>query len=348
MSDINVVLSGLDEFGGKLASRLFSTQGIHLSKVVSYDKWNINQDLSSVLGFDYETGMKVTGDLMQSIMDKEVDLVILNCSSESVMPLEAIEVAARNNKNCIVVSDEFDYPHMKDGSACEHLDHLAKKYNTNILATGKSTDCLLLKLMETISNTCQGVKKVNISRCMDIAHYGSKELKNQGVGVCKEEFEKLLKEGKIVGDVAVKDTVARVAEMLQIKLDSVKEIMDPAISNTFRSNDVYNVEPCMCAGNIHCAYGIRDGKNVISFECNKQVEPMCEGYDTGDFITIFGNPNMSLKFSYGSDAYLSVVSLLVNSIPHIMKCSPGFKTLLDENMCQGLSNNMANQASSKK
>jgi len=83
------------------------------------------------------------------------------------------------------------------------------------------------------------------------------------------------------------------------------------------------VEPGMVAGCRHIAYGIKDGKTVITLIHPQQVRPENEGVETGDFIEIYGEPNIKLAIQPEIPGGIGTIAIAVNSIPNVINAEPG-------------------------
>ncbi len=57
------------------------------------------------------------------------------------------------------------------------------------------------------------------------------------------------------------------------------------------------IEPGMVAGCAHIGIGYRGDKEVIRLIHPQQVHPQLEGQDTGDYINIYGTPEVHMAIT---------------------------------------------------
>ncbi|WDU84324.1 hypothetical protein PWK10_08620 [Caloramator sp. Dgby_cultured_2] len=154
-------------------------------------------------------------------------------------------------------------------------------------------------------------------------------MRTQGVGTPPEEFEKGIKEGTIVGHIGFQQSIPMIADALGIEIDEVVETREPIISSVYRETPHVKVEPGMVAGCKHIAYGKKNGEVVITLEHPQQIHPHLEGVETGDYIWIEGDPNLSLSIKPETPGGIGTIAVAVNMIPHVINSEPGLKSMID-------------------
>ncbi len=61
----------------------------------------------------------------------------------------------------------------------------------------------------------------------------------------------------------------------------------------------------------------------------QQIEPSAEGVETGDYIKIKGDPDISMSIKPEIPGGTGTAAVCVNMIPHVINSAPGLKTMLD-------------------
>jgi len=173
------------------------------------------------------------------------------------------------------------------------------------------------------------VEKIEAARINDLSPFGPTVMKTQGVGTTVEEFNKGIKEGYIVGHVGFKESLGLISKALGWELDEIRETKEPIVSNTYRKTKYVEVQPGMVAGCKHIAYGIMGGKTVITLEHPQQVLPELEGVDTGDYINVFGTPNVNMAIKPEIPGGIGTIAMAVNSIANVINAEPGLVTMAD-------------------
>ncbi len=69
---------------------------------------------------------------------------------------------------------------------------------------------------------------------------------------------------------------------------------EPIISNVYRETPHVKVEPGMVAGCAHIGIGYRGDKEVVTLIHPQQIHPHLENQDTGDYINIYGKPEIHM------------------------------------------------------
>lgn len=75
--------------------------------------------------------------------------------------------------------------------------------------------------------------------------------------------------------------------------------------------------------------GIINNEVFINMKHPQQIEPELEGTNTGDYIIIKGNPNISMAITPEIDGGIGTIAMCVNMIPHVLNARSGLKTMID-------------------
>ena len=72
-----------------------------------------------------------------------------------------------------------------------------------------------------------------------------------------------------------------------------------------------------------------DAKNGQYESYYADVEPQLEGIHTGDYIDIFGSPDIHMAIQPEIDGGIGTIAICVNMIPHVINAKAGLKTMID-------------------
>jgi len=89
------------------------------------------------------------------------------------------------------------------------------------------------------------------------------------------------------------------------------------------------VLPGMVAGCAHTGIGYCGDKEVIRLVHPQQIHPHLEGQDTGDYIHVYGKPDIHLAIKPEIAGGIATMGLAVNMIPHVYAATPGLKRMID-------------------
>jgi 4-hydroxy-tetrahydrodipicolinate reductase len=246
--------------------------------------------------------------------------------SEAEM-VAALEAGA----DVVSISEEASYPWYGSPGIAEKIDSLAREKGKTVLGTGINPGFVLDYLVIALTGVCFRVDKIKATRVNDLSPYGFNVLKTQGVNLSKEDFERGVAEGTVVGHFGFPESMSMIAAALGWEIDRVEQKRVPIMSNVERDGgEVGTIKPGFTAGCNHTgiAYDAQ-GKPIIELYHPQQVHPEAEGQDTGDYIEIYGEPNIKLSSGPEIPGGVGTIALAVNMIPKTLDAEPGFKTMAD-------------------
>ena len=83
------------------------------------------------------------------------------------------------------------------------------------------------------------------------------------------------------------------------------------------------------AGCAHIGVGYCGEKEVVRLIHPQQIHPHMEGQDTGDYIDIYGTPEVHMAIKPEIAGGIATIGITVNMIPHIVAATPGMKRMID-------------------
>lgn len=326
MKDYKIVVWGLGAMGSGMARLITTKKGMKIVGAIDKDPEKIGRELGNIIGTE-PLGIKVKDNFDFTVDD--ADLVILATSSftKEVFPL--IKEVVSEGLNVITIAEEMAYPGAQSPEIANKIDELAREKGVSVLGTGINPGFVLDTLILTLTGVCLDVKEIKASRINDLSPFGPTVMKTQGVGTTPEEFEEGLSDGSIVGHIGFQESINLIADSLGWNLDKIEEIRKPIISNTYRETPHVKVEPGMVAGCNHVAYGIKDGKKVITLEHPQQIHPEKEDIETGDYIKIIGDPDIDLNIKPEIPGGKGTQAIAVNMIPAVIEAESGLLSMKD-------------------
>ncbi|KAF0193680.1 MAG: dihydrodipicolinate reductase domain protein, partial [Bacteroidetes bacterium] len=154
-------------------------------------------------------------------------------------------------------------------------------------------------------------------------------MKTQGVGTTPEAFHAGVADGSIVGHVGFPESIHMISEALGLGVDRIEESREPIISKVYRETLHVKVEPGMVAGCAHIGIGYRGEKEVVKLIHPQQIHPHLENQDTGDYINIFGKPEIHMAIKPEIAGGIATMGVAVNMIPLVVAATPGLKRMID-------------------
>ncbi len=179
------------------------------------------------------------------------------------------------------------------------------------------------------SSVCLRVDRIEASRVNDLSPFGPTVMKGQGVGTTVAEFEKGVADGTIVGHIGFPESIMLIARALGWEIDLIEETREPIITEVERATQWVTVAPGDVAGCRHVGKGYSKGELKIHLIHPQQIHPQLAGQDTGDYIRIYGDPNVNMantpEIPGGKGTYASTG----NYIPLMRDAPAGMKTVID-------------------
>lgn len=329
MQPIRVLQWGLGAMGSGMARLMLEKSGLQL--VAAVDAWAelSGKDLGEVLGLDRRLGVLVTNQ-PETVLDRtQVDLVCLATTSWTAAQMPDLRKIIQAGINVVTIAEEMADPAAQSPELAAEIDALAKEHRVSVLGTGVNPGFVLDLLVVTLTGGCHSVERIEASRVNDLSPYGPTVMKSQGVGTTPEAFRAGVAEGSIVGHVGFPESIHMISEAIGLGVDRIVESREPIISTVYRETPHVRVEPGMVAGCAHIGVGYRGEKEVIRLIHPQQIHPQLENQSTGDYIHIYGLPEVHMTVQPEIAGGKATMGIAVNSIPHVVAATPGLKRMID-------------------
>lgn len=324
---IKVAVWGTGMMGqGLLGYILDRPRDIELVGVIDRHPEKHGRTVGEIIG--RECAIPVTAD-SEAVLALKPDVVCVLTASNLHEITDQIEAAIRAEADVIGIAETLSYPWASDPEWTGRIDALAREHGVSVLGTGINPGFVLDALPILLSSVCLRVDRVEASRINDLSPFGPTVMESQGVGTTVERFEAGIADGSIVGHIGFQESVGLIAYALGWEIDEVVETREPIVSTVERSTPHVHVAPGEVAGCRHIARAYSKGELKIELVHPQQIHPHLEGIETGDYITIVGEPTVSFhdgpEIPGGKGTYASVG----NYIPLIGAAAPGIQTVVD-------------------
>ncbi|KUK90803.1 MAG: Uncharacterized protein XE02_0367 [Mesotoga infera] len=318
-----VLVWGLGAMGSGVARNIVKKEDLRLVGAVEKDPERIGKDLGEYLGEERTAGRLVYSDIEKAIVETRPDIVVIATNSFVKEVLPKIEAAARHHVDILTIAEEMAFPFVSHPEESEVLENIAWRYGVSILGTGINPGFVLDLLIIAMTGACLKVNRIEARRINDLSPFGKTVMETQGVGTTPEEFKKGIEKGNIVGHIGFQQSIAMIGNALGWEIDRIEESREPIISNTERKTAVAHVKPGMVAGCKHVGRGYCGDKLMIELVHPQQILPETEGVDTGDYIDIYGDPEIHLSIKPEIPGGKGTIALATNMIPAVIEAAPG-------------------------
>jgi len=277
---------------------------------------------------EVECDIPVTADFA-SVLAKKPDVVCILTASNLHEIADQVEASVKAGCNVIGIAETLSYPRATDPAWADKYDALAKEHGVSILGTGINPGFVLDALPIALSSVALRIDRIEASRINDLSPFGPTVMESQGVGTSVAQFEAGVADGSIVGHIGFQESIHLIAAAFGWKIDRIEESRSPIVTNVARETPCVKVAAGDVCGCRHTAKAYSGDELKIELVHPQQIRPEAEGQETGDYIKIVGEPNISMaiqpEIPGGKGTYASVG----NYLPLIGDARPGIVTVID-------------------
>lgn len=321
---IRAIQYGIGPIGASIVKLLREKDAIEIVGAIDTDPGKIGQDLGEFVGAsDAPWGIRISGDT-KGVLEQSAD-VVLHTTSSSLPKIMDQLLACIDVGSCVVSTcEELSYPYRTHPELAGQLDAAAKEAGVALVGTGINPGFVMDKLLITLAAVSQRIEHAKALRIVDASKRRLPLQKKIGAGMTVEEFRAKVKEG-VIKHVGLPESVAMVADSLGMRVDEIKETIEPKVAEGRVQTEYLTVEPGQAAGVHQIARGLFEGKEVIYMELQMYVGAK----NPADTVELTGHPNISLVIPGGSHGDIATASVAVNSIPSILEAPSGLRTSRD-------------------
>ncbi len=315
---------GLGPIGAAVARQIVSRKGFQIVGAVDIDRAKIGLDLGDVIGLDKKLKVRVTNDVAGAIKGGKPDVAVLCTSSSLKQIMPQIEGVLKKKVAIVSTTEELSYPVGKNRALAKKIDALAKKAKVAVVGTGVNPGFAMDALPITLTGICERVDSIRVDRIQDARSRRLPFQQKIGSGLNTEQFAQKVKDGS-VRHVGLAESVTMIADAMGWKLDKVTDEIHPKIADRGVESELIAVDPGYVCGIIQDGIGYVKGKPAITLH----MEAYLGAPESYDAVTIEGNPRVTSKVIGGLHGDVATASITVNSIPKVLRVTPGLRTMAD-------------------
>jgi 4-hydroxy-tetrahydrodipicolinate reductase len=321
---IRVLMYGLGPIGAAVTRQIASRKGFQIVGAVDIDRAKIGLDLANVVGLDKKMRIRITNDAVGAIKSGKPDVAVICTSSSLKKVMPQIETVLKKKVAIVSTTEELSYPVGKNRALAKKIDAMAKKAKVAVVGTGINPGFAMDALPITLTGICERVDTIRVDRIQDARSRRLPFQQKIGSGLNNEQFEQKVKDGS-VRHVGLAESVTMIADAMGWKLDKVTDEIRPKIAQQAVESELIAVDPGYVCGIIQDGIGYSKGKPVITLH----MEAYLGAPESYDQVTIEGSPRVTSKVVGGLHGDVATASITVNSIPKILRVTPGLRTMAD-------------------
>jgi 2,4-diaminopentanoate dehydrogenase len=324
MPNIRVIHFGLGPIGAAIVKQVATRPGFKIVGGIDIDPAKVGRDLGDVVGLPKRLGVKVSDDALTALKAAKPHIVVLCTSSSIKKVMPQIETILKSKTAIVTTTEELAYPGYTHIRQARRIHAWAKKARVALLATGVNPGFAMDALPIALTAVCERVDRVVVNRVQDARIRRLTFQQKIGAGLSTEQFQKKVDDGS-VRHVGLTESIAMIADALGWTLDRITDDIQPKLATLTVASEFLAVDPGYVCGIIQDGVGYRRGEGVIHLH----MEAYLGAPESYDSVEIDGSPRLSMKLAGGIHGDVATASIVVNSIPHVLKASPGLRTMRD-------------------
>ena len=324
MPDIRVMHFGLGPIGAAVVKQVATRPGFKIVGAIDIDPAKIGRDLGDVVGLPRRLGVKVSGDAGKALKSAKPRVVVLCTSSSIKTVMPQIEAILKSKTPIVTTTEELSYPGYTHIRQARQINAWAKKAKVALLSTGVNPGFAMDALPIALTAVCERVDRVIVNRVQDARIRRLPFQQKIGAGLTTEQFQKKVDDGS-VRHVGLTESIAMIADALGWTLERISDDVQPKLAAVTVSSEFLAVDPGYVCGIIQDGAGYRGRETVIRLH----MEAYLGAPESYDSVDIEGSPRLSMKLTGGIHGDVATASIVVNSIPHVLKAPPGLHTMRD-------------------
>jgi 2,4-diaminopentanoate dehydrogenase len=321
---IRVMHVGLGPIGAAVVRQIASRKGFTIVGAVDIDPEKIGRDLGDVCGVGRKLRLTVTSDIARTIRATRPDVAVLCTSSSLKKVVPEFEVVLKLKVPIVSTTEELAYPVKRHAAAAKHIDELARRAKVAVLGTGVNPGFVMDALPIALTGVCESVTRIDVDRVQDARIRRLPFQQKIGAGLTRRAFMDKVKNGS-VRHVGLAESITMIADAMGWKLDRITDEIQPKMAERRVSSQFLDVDAGLVCGLVQDGIGYRKGKPIITLH----MEAYLGAPESYDAVRIQGTPRLSMKIAGGVHGDVATASIVVNSIPKILRAAPGLRTMRD-------------------
>src|SRR5947207_7523071 len=324
MPNIRVASCGLAPIGAAVVKQVAARSGFKAVAGIDIDPAKVGRDLGDVVGLPRRLGVKVSADAARILKSSKPNVVVM-CTGSSVAAVSPqIETILKSKIAIVTTTEELAYPGYTHIRQARQIHAWARKAKVAVLGTGVNPGFAMDALPIALTAVCERVDRVVVNRIQDARIRRLPFQQKIGAGLTTEQFMRKVADGS-VRHVGLTESIAMIADALGWTLDRISDDIQPKLAAVTVASEFLAVDPGYVCGIIQDGAGYRKGDAVIRLH----MEAYLGAPETYDAVEIDGSPRLSMKLAGGIHGDVATASIVVNSIPHVLKAAPGLHTMRD-------------------
>lgn len=333
MRNVRVVLWGFGAMGKGIARLLSRRKGVEVVGVCDVNPAYHGKNMNDVLELEKEIVSSdqviITNSIDDALSNTPVDICVVATDSFVKGVFPKIKYLVTQGVNVLTIAEEMAFPWAQEQELAEEMDCLAKKHRVSILGTGINPGLMMDLLAVCLSGAMTDVSHVKCERVNSLSPFGETVMKEQGIGIAVEDFDRGVEDGSLAGHVGFHESAAMIAKALSLSYESLQQQILPIVTDVDRKSPYGFAQKGHVAGVNMTAQAMNGDQEVIRLIHPQQIEPEQVGVETGDYIVLTGEPPVSMAVKPEVNGGLGTIAMACNMLPFVIAARPGLLSMLD-------------------
>jgi len=220
---------GLGTIGLTAARLALRRTDVQVVGAVDTDPHKIGQDLGFLTGWG-RTHVIVSPSLSETLAATQPTVALVATASRIADILPILNSLVEARVHVVASSEELFFPWLTDTQVAT-LHEKAKERGVVIVGAGVNPGFVMDRLPAFLAQACVNLRGIVVRRIVDLTTRRQKLQQKMGVGLTREEFDRLLAEGQL-GHVGLPQSAAFLAAALNIPLSHLTETLRPLVNET--------------------------------------------------------------------------------------------------------------------
>jgi 4-hydroxy-tetrahydrodipicolinate reductase len=259
-------------------------------------------------------------------------LVIIATTSRFRDVADDIQRAVKAGSNVLVSAEECANPWLVDPLLADRINTLAEDQDVTVLGSGLNPGLIFDALVLTLLGATPGGVQVEVTRIVDIGHFGSAVLRRLGIGFDESAFRHRVDRGEVLGHAGFPQSISIVAQALHVAIDGITEEIDPIFSDDIVVLPNGEALPAGTSVGIVQTYRASIDDHVwFTAVFRGHVRPDLIGWEPQDTIEFMrdGRCERSITITPGLPSQSGSQAMIANSVDRVLSARPGWLTVAD-------------------
>jgi 4-hydroxy-tetrahydrodipicolinate reductase len=332
-----VILWGLGALGSRMLKAFEAgISDVRIVGAIDHDPAMAGRKLSDVFPQAKGIDVVVHRTLEQALASAAEPVDVIYHMTESVLETiqPQLELAMSRGLNVISASEGMFHPGLRFGKFTDEIDAAARKYGVSITGCGINPGFVFDSLVLTLARISSAVTGVKISRVIDVTGTGPHDIDHVGYGLTQDEFKRRIASGRIVGHMGMPDSIAAVAERLNIPIDRIDEFWETAVADfpVDSASPLGILEPGRVIGITQIGAGMVGERRAIEMRLIMYYDPARHGLEEADDIVIEGTNRIHNTTKPAMISIYGAGLMILNATNELLRSPPGLRNILDFSM----------------